>query len=52
MCSFEAFIGDKHVVGKVKEKDAAKKEYKAAVQRGAGTNNNTILLLLIIIIDK
>ena len=35
VCSFEAFIDDKHVIGKVKEKEAAKKEYKAAVQCGS-----------------
>lgn len=36
MCGFEAFINDKHIVGQVKEKEKAHKEYKAAVRRGDG----------------
>ena len=36
VCQFEAFIDDKHIVGVVKEKSAAKKEYKEAIQRGDG----------------
>lgn len=36
MCEFEAFIDDKIIVGVVKEKSAAKRAYKEAVQRGDG----------------
>lgn len=33
---FEAFINNKHVVGVVKEKEQARREYKEAVERGDG----------------
>ena len=36
MCGFEAFINGKHIVGKVKEKEQARKEYKEAIQQGHG----------------
>ncbi|XP_076603579.1 protein mono-ADP-ribosyltransferase PARP4 [Chaetodon auriga] len=36
VCGFEAFINGKHVVGQVKEKEAARKEYKQAVEKGHG----------------
>ncbi|XP_023286599.1 poly [ADP-ribose] polymerase 4 isoform X2 [Seriola lalandi dorsalis] len=36
VCGFEAFINGKHVVGKVKEKEAARKEYKQAIEKGHG----------------
>ncbi|KAK7486590.1 hypothetical protein BaRGS_00022115, partial [Batillaria attramentaria] len=36
VCGFEAFINDKHVVGEVKEKEEAHKEYKQAVSEGHG----------------
>uniref|UniRef100_A0A8C2ZWQ6 Poly [ADP-ribose] polymerase n=1 Tax=Cyclopterus lumpus TaxID=8103 RepID=A0A8C2ZWQ6_CYCLU len=36
VCGFEAFIDGKHVVGQVKEKEAARKEYKQAVEKGHG----------------
>nr|XP_047129288.1 protein mono-ADP-ribosyltransferase PARP4 isoform X3 [Hydra vulgaris] len=36
VCSFEAFINGKHIVGKVKEKEQARKEYKEAIQQGHG----------------
>ncbi|XP_028291259.1 protein mono-ADP-ribosyltransferase PARP4 isoform X2 [Gouania willdenowi] len=36
VCGFEAFINGKHVVGKVKEKEAARREYRQAVQSGHG----------------
>ncbi|CUG89283.1 poly (ADP-ribose) polymerase, putative, partial [Bodo saltans] len=36
VCAFEAYINDKKIVGKVKEKEEARKEYKAAVERGDG----------------
>lgn len=36
VCGFEAFIGDKHIVGKVKEKEVAHKEYREAVSKGHG----------------
>ncbi|XP_060575380.1 protein mono-ADP-ribosyltransferase PARP4-like, partial [Ruditapes philippinarum] len=36
VCGFEAFINGKHVIGEVKEKSKARKEYKEAVARGDG----------------
>nr|XP_054753684.1 protein mono-ADP-ribosyltransferase PARP4-like [Lytechinus pictus] len=36
VCGFEAFIGDKHIVGTVKEKEQAHKEYKEAISKGHG----------------
>uniref|UniRef100_A0A8D3C5K4 Poly [ADP-ribose] polymerase n=1 Tax=Scophthalmus maximus TaxID=52904 RepID=A0A8D3C5K4_SCOMX len=36
VCGFEAFINGKHVVGKVKEKETARKEYRQAVEKGHG----------------
>ncbi|EDV19935.1 uncharacterized protein TRIADDRAFT_32651, partial [Trichoplax adhaerens] len=36
VCGFEAFINNKHIVGQVKEKERAHKEYKEAVSRGDG----------------
>ncbi|CAL8240846.1 unnamed protein product [Merluccius merluccius] len=36
VCGFEAFINGKHVVGQVKEKEKARKEYKRAIQEGHG----------------
>ncbi|XP_035248728.1 protein mono-ADP-ribosyltransferase PARP4 isoform X2 [Anguilla anguilla] len=36
VCGFEAFINGKHVVGQVKEKEQARREYRRAVQRGHG----------------
>ncbi|XP_072301138.1 protein mono-ADP-ribosyltransferase PARP4 [Eucyclogobius newberryi] len=33
---FEAFINGKHVVGQVKEKETARREYKQAIERGHG----------------
>ncbi len=36
VCGFEAFINDKHVVGVVKEKEKAHKEYRQAVEAGHG----------------
>ena len=36
VCGFEAFINDKHIVGEVKEKETAHKEYKEAVSQGHG----------------
>ncbi|XP_078118660.1 protein mono-ADP-ribosyltransferase PARP4 isoform X2 [Sander vitreus] len=36
VCGFEAFINGKHVVGQVKEKEQARKEYKQAIERGHG----------------
>lgn len=36
VCGFEAFIGDKHIVGVVKEKETAHKEYKKAISEGHG----------------
>ncbi|XP_053376593.1 uncharacterized protein LOC123533425 [Mercenaria mercenaria] len=36
VCGFEAFINGKHIIGEVKEKSKARKEYKEAVARGDG----------------
>ena len=36
VCGFEAFINGKHIVGEVKEKEEAHKEYKEAVSKGHG----------------
>ncbi|XP_077435872.1 protein mono-ADP-ribosyltransferase PARP4-like isoform X2 [Vanacampus margaritifer] len=36
VCGFEAFINGKHVVGQVKEKEEARKQYKQAVKKGHG----------------
>ncbi|GFO43316.1 poly [ADP-ribose] polymerase, partial [Plakobranchus ocellatus] len=36
VCGFEAFINGKHVVGEVKEKEKAHKEYKQAISEGHG----------------
>uniref|UniRef100_A0A672SN65 Poly [ADP-ribose] polymerase n=1 Tax=Sinocyclocheilus grahami TaxID=75366 RepID=A0A672SN65_SINGR len=36
VCGFEAFINGKHVIGKVKEKEQAHKEYKQAIEKGHG----------------
>ena len=36
VCGFEAFINGRHVVGEVKEKERARKEYREAIARGDG----------------
>jgi len=36
VCGFEAFINGKHVVGVVKEKETAHREYQQAVEAGHG----------------
>lgn len=36
VCGFEAFINGKHIVGEVKEKEIAHKEYKKAISEGHG----------------
>lgn len=36
VCGFEAFINGKHIVGEVKEKETAHREYKKAVSEGHG----------------
>ncbi len=36
VCGFEAFINGKHVVGQVKEKEQAHREYKEAISKGHG----------------
>ncbi|RDD38355.1 Poly [ADP-ribose] polymerase 4 [Trichoplax sp. H2] len=36
VCGFEAFINNKHIIGQVKEKEKAHKEYEAAVARKDG----------------
>jgi poly [ADP-ribose] polymerase 2/3/4 len=34
VCGFEAFIQNKHIIGKVEEKQGAHKKYKKAVESG------------------
>ncbi|XP_037012851.2 protein mono-ADP-ribosyltransferase PARP4 [Artibeus jamaicensis] len=36
VCGFEAFINGKHIVGEIKEKDAAHQEYREAISQGHG----------------
>uniref|UniRef100_A0A2K6G5Y5 Poly [ADP-ribose] polymerase n=1 Tax=Propithecus coquereli TaxID=379532 RepID=A0A2K6G5Y5_PROCO len=36
VCGFEAFINGKHIVGEVKEKEEARREYREAVSQGHG----------------
>ena len=36
VCGFEAFINGKHIVGEVKEKEQAHREYKQAIKEGHG----------------
>ncbi len=36
MCGFEAFINGKHIVGQVKEKEQAHREYREAISKGHG----------------
>ena len=36
VCGFEAFINGKHIVGEVKEKEKAHREYREAIQEGHG----------------
>lgn len=36
VCGFEAFINGKHIIGEVKEKEQAHKEYKRAINEGHG----------------
>ena len=36
VCGFEAFINGKHIVGEVKEKQQAHREYKEAISKGHG----------------
>jgi Na+/H+-translocating membrane pyrophosphatase len=36
VCGFEAFINGKHIVGEVKEKEEAHREYKKAISEGHG----------------
>ena len=36
VCGFEAFINGKHIVGEVKEKETAHKEYEKAISEGHG----------------
>ena len=36
VCGFEAFINGKHIVGEVKEKEQAHREYKEAISQGHG----------------
>ena len=36
VCGFEAFINGKHIVGQVKEREQAHKEYREAIAKGHG----------------
>ncbi len=36
VCGFEAFINGKHIMGEVKEKEQAHREYREAISKGHG----------------
>ncbi|XP_013370321.1 PREDICTED: poly [ADP-ribose] polymerase 4 [Chinchilla lanigera] len=36
VCGFEAFINGRHIVGKIKEKEEARQQYRAAISQGHG----------------
>ncbi|XP_063114500.1 protein mono-ADP-ribosyltransferase PARP4 isoform X2 [Cavia porcellus] len=36
VCGFEAFINRKHIVGKIKDKEEAQQQYRAAISQGHG----------------
>ncbi|XP_059540128.1 protein mono-ADP-ribosyltransferase PARP4 isoform X2 [Myotis daubentonii] len=36
VCGFQAFINEKHIVGEIKEKEAAHREYREAISQGHG----------------
>ena len=36
VCGFEAFINGKHIIGEVKEKEQAHREYREAISKGHG----------------
>ncbi|KAJ8350946.1 hypothetical protein SKAU_G00260760 [Synaphobranchus kaupii] len=36
VCGFEAFVNGKHIVGQVKEKEQARREYRQAIEKGHG----------------
>eukprot|EP01012_Entosiphon_sulcatum_P005698 TRINITY_DN12579_c0_g1_i1.p1 TRINITY_DN12579_c0_g1~~TRINITY_DN12579_c0_g1_i1.p1 ORF type:complete len:1816 (+),score=224.44 TRINITY_DN12579_c0_g1_i1:192-5450(+) len=36
VCAFEAFVGNKHLVGVVREKEQARVDYREAIERGDG----------------
>lgn len=36
VCGFEAYINEKHIVGEIKEKEAAHREYREAISQGHG----------------
>ena len=54
VCGFEAFINGKHIVGEVKEKEQAHKEYREAISQGHGAylmDEETPVCSLIIILQ-
>ena len=50
VCGFEAYINDKHVIGKVKEKEKARKEYAKAVSEGHGAYLGTVFVFMVLIV--
>ena len=53
VCGFEAFINGKHIIGEVKEKEQAHREYKQAISEGHGAylmDEETPVIIIIIII--
>src|SRR4051812_15538055 len=53
VCGFEAFINNKHIIGKVKEKSQAQQEYKEAVQQGKAAyllDQGIVALLLFLVL--
>ena len=36
MCGFEAYVGEKHIIGELKKKEEARREYRQAVAAGHG----------------
>jgi poly [ADP-ribose] polymerase len=52
VCGLEVFVGGKHIVAKVKEKETAHKEYREAVEKGHGAylmdqGNNLLFFLFL-----
>jgi Na+/H+-translocating membrane pyrophosphatase len=54
VCGFEAFINGKHIVGEVKEKEQAHREYKKAISEGHGAylmDEETPVSIVMMIVD-
>ena len=46
VCGFEAFINGKHIIGEVKEKEQAHREYKQAIKVPSSTSFETSFSLV------